>query len=96
MERLLNYFVPEKYQLDIAVDKFNKTIGGTVVMTGKVLNETVKFHAVRLDITDVLVDGNKVKFKADGEVLEINGLVLGEAEITIYYNGTLNENMEGA
>ncbi len=96
MERLLNYFVPENYQLDIAVDKFKKTIGGVVVVTGKVLEETVKFHAVKLDITDVLVDGKKAKFKADGEVLEIGKLGLGDAKITIYYNGKLNENMEGA
>ncbi|MBO4813145.1 M1 family metallopeptidase [Candidatus Saccharibacteria bacterium] len=96
MERLLNYFVPEKYQLDIAIDKFEKTIGGTVVVTGKVVEETVKFHAVKLDITDVLVNGAKAEFKADGEVLEIFKCENGEAEITIYYNGKLNENMEGA
>ena len=96
MERLLKYFTPQKYTLDIAIDKDKKTIGGAVVVSGKVLDETVKFHAVGLDITDVLVDGKKVKFKADGELLEIGGLALGEAEITIYYNGKLNENMEGA
>ncbi len=96
MERLLNYFVPENYQLDIAIDKLKKTIGGVVIVTGKVLNETVKFHAVELEITDVLVNGDKAKFKADGEVLEIEKLGLGDAKITIYYNGKLNENMEGA
>ena len=96
MEKLLDYFVPEKYILDIAIDKHAKTIDGVVVVLGEVLQETVKFHAVDLKITDVLVNGKKVKFEADGEVLEILGTKLGEAEITIYYNGTLNENMEGA
>lgn len=96
MERLLSYFVPEKYVLDLLVDKHAKTIGGSVVATGKVLDETVKFHAVRLEITDVLVNGKKFKFKADREVLEVYKVPLGEAEITIYYNGVLNENMEGA
>ncbi|MDO4747010.1 MAG: M1 family aminopeptidase [Candidatus Saccharibacteria bacterium] len=96
MERLLDYFVPERYALDIKIDKDEKTIGGVVVVSGEVLQEAVKFHAVKLDITDVLVDGLKVDFKADGEVLEIEKLKLGKAEITIHYNGKLNENMEGA
>ena len=96
MERLLNYFVPERYVLDIAIDKIAKIIGGVVTVTGEVLTETVKFHAVDLEITNVLVNGEKVKFRVDGKVLEIPKVGLGKAEITIYYNGTLNENMEGA
>ena len=96
MERLLDYFVPEKYILDIAIDKNKKKIGGVVTVSGEVLKETVKFHAVDLKITDVLVNGDSLKFKANGEVLEIMAVPLGEAEITIYYNGKLNENMEGA
>ena len=96
MERFLEYFVPERYTLDIAIDKHEKTIGGVVTVTGEVLNETVKFHAVDLVITDVLVNGDEAKYKADGKVLEIGGVKLGKAEIAIYYNGRLNENMEGA
>ena len=96
MERFLEYFVPERYTLDIAIDKFKKTIDGMVTVTGEVFNETVKFHAVDLMVTDVLVDGEKVKFKVDGKVLEIEKLKLGKAEITIFYDGKLNENMEGA
>ena len=96
MERFLDYFVPEKYVLDIAIDKHKKTIEGAVTVKGEVLSETVKFHAVGLKIADVMVNGEKAKFKADGEVLEIPKLGLGKVEIAIYYNGTLNENMEGA
>ena len=96
MERLLDYFVPERYVLDITIDKHEKTISGTVEITGEVLSEMVKFHAVELTISDVLVNGEKTKFKVDGEVLEIFELEKGEVEVTIYYNGMLNENMEGA
>ena len=96
MERFLDYFKSEKYVLDIAIDKHKKTIGGVVKVSGEVLNDTVKFHAVDLKITDVMVNGKKVEFKADGEVLVISKLELGEAEIVIHYNGNLNENMEGA
>ncbi len=96
MERFLDYFVPEKYILDLIIDKNAKTIGGKVVIKGKALAETVKFHAVNLKITDVLINNKKIKFKADTEKLEILEIPLGETEITIYYNGSLNENMEGA
>lgn len=96
MERLLDYFRPEEYVLDIAIDKNKKTIGGVVVVTGKVLEKTVKFHAVNLDVSEVKVDGDDVKYEADGEVLVISGLNLGKAEILIRYGGKLNENMEGA
>ena len=96
MEKLLDYFRPEKYILDLTVDKFAKTIGGVVTVSGEVLNGAVKFHAVGLEITDVLVNGSKQEFRADGEILEVPAVSLGKAEITIYYNGKLNENMEGA
>ena len=46
MERLLNYFVPERYILDIEINKPKKTIGGTVRIIGEVKNNIVKFHAV--------------------------------------------------
>ena len=96
MEKLLNYFVPEKYDLDLVINKNKKTIGGAVKVVGEVKAEVVKFHAVRLEVTDVLVNGEKTKFEADGEVLTIYNVKLGKAEIIIYYNGKLNENMEGA
>ena len=96
MERFLEYFAPKRYTLDLVIDKYKKTISGVATVKGEVLQETVKFHAVRLKIIDVLVNGVKTKFKADGGTLVIDGLELGEAEITMRYGGTLNENMEGA
>ena len=96
MERFLDYFVPEKYNLDIVIDKNAKTIGGTVTIIGEALRETIKLHAVKLNITDVSLNGGRIKHQTDGKVLEIDKVTPGKAEITIHYNGTLNENMEGA
>ena len=96
MEKLIQYFVPEKYFLNIGINKYDKKIGGVVVVLGEVLREMVKFHAVGLKINQVMVNGKNVKFKADGGVLEIPKVELGKAEILITYDGTLNENMEGA
>ncbi len=96
MERFLDYFVPKKYKLDLGINKFDKKISGIITVSGEVLAETIRFHAVRLKIKQVFINGEEVKFKSDGETLEINDVPLGEAEILITYDGTLNENMEGA
>ena len=96
MERLLEYFVPEKYKLNLLIDKHKKTIGGEVIVYGEAKNEVVKFHAVELEITDVLVNGKEMEFKTGGKMLEIKNVPLGEVEISISYHGKLNENMQGA
>ncbi len=96
MERLLNYFVPEKYVLNLDVNKHTKTIGGTVTIIGEVKANSIKLHAVHLENIDVLVNGEKMKFRVGDGVLEIPGLPLGLVEVEIRYRGKLNENMEGA
>ena len=75
---MIDYFEPEKYVLDLEIDKKEKTIGGIVKVSGEVKKEVVKFHAVGLEISDVLVDGAKVRFHADGEILEVYELALGK------------------
>ncbi|MBR0424069.1 M1 family metallopeptidase [Candidatus Saccharibacteria bacterium] len=96
MERFLDYFVPEKYELNLEIDKFQKKIGGIVKVTGETKAEVIKFHAVNLKVSDVTFDGAKCKFEADGKVLTIFDVDLGKAEIEIHYEGKLNENMQGA
>lgn len=96
MERLIKYFVPEKYGLNITIDKENKKIGGEVVIIGEVKQEDIKFHAVDLKIRNVLLNGKKCEFKADGKILEVLNVPLGNVELIIDYDGSLNENMEGA
>lgn len=96
VEKFLKYFVPERYVLELEIDKHKKTIGGSVKIFGEILSDVIKFHAVRLKILNVTVGGENVKFENDGEVLSIFGLKPGNAEIVINYSGKLNENMQGA
>ncbi len=96
MERFLDYFVPEKYKLDLVIDKFKKTIGGVVIVDGATKAETVKFHAVDLGVKNVLVDDKKAEFLCKDNVLEITKIAPGKHEIKIEYDGKLNENMQGA
>ena len=96
MERFLDYFVPEKYILDLTIDKDEKRIGGVVTVSGEVLTDTVKFHAVGLDVDAVKVDESDVKYSVADGVLTIEELTAGDRTIEIRYHGKLNENMEGA
>lgn len=99
MERFLDYFVPERYWLDLNIDKNVKTISGIVKVSGTVKEETVKFHAVGLEIDSVKV-GEKELEKQDFEckdgVLTLFKVPRNASCIEIEYHGFLNENMQGA
>ena len=96
MERFLEYFVPEKYVLDLGINKFDKKIGGIVEIVGKAKEEVIKFHAVGLEVKQVFVDDREVKFEVKDDTLILSDVPIGKVTITISYLGTLNENMEGA
>ena len=96
MEKLLDYFVPEKYVLNIEIDKGQKSIGGEVEITGEALAEEVKLHAVGLEVEYALVNGEKAEFKVTDGVLSVFKVPLGDASIKVGYHGQLNENMQGA
>ena len=102
MERLLKYFEPEKYILNLKVDKHQKYIGGEVTVFGEAKNEFVKFHAVNMKIKKVLVNDIQTKFEHKDDLLNLNIKFSKHDDkflkhkITIFYDGNLNENMEGA
>ena len=72
MERLLNYFVPEKYILDLMVDKHQKTIGGKVTVFGEAKNDEIKIHAVGLKISKVLIENFEAQFLQRENLLILN------------------------
>ena len=94
MERLLDYFVPEKYTLDIYIDKHKKINHGDVIIEGESKNEIIKLHCVKLNILGAMVNGKKAEYKYENDLLEIETGV-GENTIEIEYEGKLNENMQG-
>ncbi len=96
MERLLNYFIPEKYILDLNVNKYEKTIGGKVTVFGVSKAENIKFHAVGLSVDEVLVNEKPTLFLVEDGVLTLLKVPRGDLRVEIGYHGSLNENMEGA
>ena len=96
MERLLEYFVPEKYILDLDIDKHAKTIGGIVTIEGLAKAENIKFHAVGLSVDSVVVNGKKADFEVVDGILTVFKVPRSDLEVEIGYHGFLNENMQGA
>ncbi len=96
MERLAKYFVPEKYALDLKIDKYAKTIGGAVTVIGQAKAENIKFHAVGLSVDWVTVNGENAKFEVVDGVLTLFKVPRSDLTVEVGYHGTLNENMQGA
>ena len=57
MERLLDYFRPENYQLELRINKETEAVQGHVLIKGEKVGPTVKLHAKNLKITAVTVNG---------------------------------------
>ncbi|MBR0480491.1 M1 family metallopeptidase [Candidatus Saccharibacteria bacterium] len=74
MERLINYFKPDNYKLQLNIDKHKGTARGRVTITGEPKGDVIKLHAKNLTIDRILLDGNEVKWEVDR----------GENEIVIF------------
>lgn len=53
MERFLDYFKPDYYNLKLEIDRHKATIHGEAQVTGVVCAECIKFHAVNMKIKSV-------------------------------------------
>ena len=90
MERLIDYFVPEKYILDLEIDKFAKTIGGIVMVEGSAKAENIKFHAVGSSVDSVAINGKNAKFEVANGVLTVFKVPRSDLTVEIGYHGHLN------
>ena len=58
MNHLIDYFVPEHYDLFLNLDKYSRHFGGTVTIAGKTVGDEIRLHARNLKIKSVRLDGN--------------------------------------
>jgi aminopeptidase N len=57
MEKLLGYFVPERYDLAFRINKAKTKITARAEITGEVKQGEIRLHSVDLDIKKLFVDG---------------------------------------
>ncbi|MCL2444765.1 M1 family metallopeptidase [Candidatus Saccharibacteria bacterium] len=104
VERLIENFVPERYELELRVDKGERRVEGVVRIFGEVKSESVRLHAKDLKIEKVSVSETvghesrirELEWKMDGEVVEAEGVERGVVELEVIYSFELNEQMHGA
>lgn len=84
MERLLKYFIPEHYKLELNISKQQETIRGTVTIDGRIVenNNIIKLHAVDMNIKNIkfqalhrntsdITQIRDCEYKYDGQTIEI-------------------------
>ena len=97
MERFFDYFTPNHYDLDLKINAEKTKINGEAVILGEAKAETIKLHAVRMDIKSVHIDGAKFEsFKHADNTLAISDIALGNHEIKIKFVSKIESDMEGA
>lgn len=97
MERFFDYFTPEHYDLDLTINDEKTRISGVVIIRGEAKAESVKLHAVRMEIKSIHLDGAKFEdfVHADG-VLTLDHLTVGAHELKIKFISQIKADMEGA
>ncbi len=100
VERLVEHFVPEHYDLSLKIDGPGRTFEGTVTIKGQTIDKDtpIKLHAKDLTITAASIDGQAAECSAgdhDELIVAVDGLPAGEHLVDIVFNGKITDNMHG-
>ncbi|MBR3319953.1 M1 family metallopeptidase [Candidatus Saccharibacteria bacterium] len=97
MERLLDFFIPKSYVLNLFVDKHKKTIKGTVEITGKTKTaDFLKLHSVGQTIDFFKINGEITDYKLEDGVLTAVTTPRSDVKVEVGFHGPLKEDMQGA
>jgi aminopeptidase N len=95
IERLIKYFVPEEYDLDLYINKHKKTLSGIVEISGKAKKTTIKLHAVKMKILSVFTGEQTADFSHKDGILTINLEKTGKTTLKISFELAITESMDG-
>ncbi len=103
MERLLKFFVPKKYFIQLNINKQTEKVFGYTEIIGIPHHETIRLHAKNLKITKVELDGESVGFSLVNDELQISQSSAKEksnrsedlVKVSVHYTFSLNKNMQG-
>lgn len=98
MDKLLTYFTPTHYQLNLRIDRQTETLEGIATITGQPHAERIRLHAVNLQISDLRVNDQKLDYIYNGEEIAIalpEGSHDTELSLQITYSAQLSRDMQG-
>ncbi|MBQ3261238.1 M1 family metallopeptidase [Candidatus Saccharibacteria bacterium] len=98
MERFLDFFTPKSYILDLFIDKNQKSLSGTVKISGKTKkSDLIKLHSVGQKIDFVRLDSQEiVNFHLENGVLSFSAPSRSAVTVEVGFHGSIGENMQGA
>ncbi|MBR2695731.1 M1 family metallopeptidase [Candidatus Saccharibacteria bacterium] len=96
MEHLTDFFTPKTYQLSLNLDKYKKTLTGTVRISGKTKSaDLIKLHcAVSVDY--VKLDGENLDYTLSKSILSLPASPKTHVTIEVGFHTRLKQNMQGA
>ena len=98
MERLINYFIPQNYQLELRVNKNTEEVQGHTIISGETKDSILKLHARDLKISKILINNKPVEFTldSDNQLLSVSSVEKDQsAIIDIRYTFKLSHSMIG-
>lgn len=101
-KHLIDYFIPETYDLHITSDSKQRTFSGVVTITGKLgerFKDKLYLHSVGLTIESIKINSKVHNFtelpKTEEIEIEASGLSAKNITLVITYSGTMSEGMTG-
>ena len=70
MERLLDYFTPENYNISLIINKETERVRGKVTITGEPKDDVIKLHAENMKISSVTQGETPLNFTHENGILE--------------------------
>ncbi len=100
VSRLIDFFVPEHYQLSLTIEREKRTFAGIVTINGFTPENSneIRVHAKELTISSVTLDGKAADFKQDeNDELSIihPDVKTGRHIVVIAFDGVITDGMHG-
>ena len=97
MERLLDFFIPKSYTINLFIDKHKKTIKGTVKIAGKTKSaDLVKLHSIGQAIDSLKINAKATDFTLENGILTAPAAAKSDLTLELDFHGPLKEDMQGA
>ncbi|MDN5819172.1 MAG: M1 family metallopeptidase [bacterium] len=100
VKRLIDQFIPTKYELSMSLDRADHKFHGLVTVYGASVGDsgTISLHAKDLNIVSALVDGHEATFdygENDELIISSDEISDGQHVIVIDFDGDITDGMHG-
>ncbi len=100
VSRLIDFFIPEHYDLHLELDGPARQFKGTVTIDGSAVsaNQPIKLHAKDLTVASATIDGQPATYELgenDELSIAVNTLAVGKHTVAVSFTGTITDQMHG-